>query len=62
MFRRNFERDFVEEQLCGKCIIVWCVCCVCVYVKHKQGSRNTCHAHPGKYYISGVRTVPQTPL
>jgi len=27
-----------------------------------QGPRNTCHARPGKYYISGVRTVPQTPL
>jgi len=33
-----------------------------VYVKYKQGSRNTCHARPGKYYISGVRTVPKTPL
>ena len=25
-----------------------------------QGPRNICHARPGKYYISGVRTVPQT--
>jgi len=21
---RKFERDFVEEESCGKCIIVWC--------------------------------------
>jgi len=36
---RKFERDFAEEQLCGKCIIASvvcvlcvrvCVCCVCV--------------------------------
>jgi len=26
---------------------------------YKQGPRNTGHARPGKYYISGVLTVPQ---
>jgi len=31
MFRPNAERDFLREQLCGKPIIVWRVCCVCVY-------------------------------
>jgi len=25
-----------------------------------KGPRSICHARPGKYYISGVRTVPQT--
>ena len=29
---RKFERDFVEEQVCGKCIILSCVCCVGEYV------------------------------
>ena len=32
MFRPNFERDLVDEESCGKLIIVWCVCYVCVYV------------------------------
>jgi len=27
---------------------------------YKQGWRNICHARPGKYYISGVLTVPRT--
>jgi len=30
MFRLNFDRDLVEEESCGKFIIVWCVYCVCV--------------------------------
>jgi len=29
---------------------------------YKQGSHNIGHARPGKYYISDVHTVPQTPL
>jgi len=33
MFWPNFERDLVEEELCEKFIIVWCMCmCVHVYV------------------------------
>ena len=32
MFRPNFKRDLVEEESCGNFMIVWCVCCVCVYV------------------------------
>ena len=27
----------------------------------KQDPHNICHARPGKYYISGVHTVPQNP-
>jgi len=40
---------------------------MCTYTKvqnktnsYKQAPRNTCHARPGKYYISGVLTVSQT--
>jgi len=29
---------------------------------YKQGPHNKGHARPGKYYISDVLTVPQTPL
>jgi len=34
---------------------------MCAYTK-VQGLGNTCHARSGKYYISGVRTGPKTPL
>jgi len=31
-------------------------------VTYKQGLHSICHVHPGMYYISDVRTVPQTSL